>query len=64
MPLQRLDSLSTIPAHEWDALVPVAQPFLRHGFLSALEDSGSLGPHSGWQSELIKNNMQRLKAKQ
>lgn len=51
MPLQRLDSLSAISAEQWDALVPVAQPFLRHGFLSALEDSGSLGPHSGWQSE-------------
>ncbi|MBO5393313.1 MAG: N-acetyltransferase, partial [Pseudomonas sp.] len=51
MPLQRLDSLSTIPAHEWDALVPVAQPFLRHAFLTTLEDSASLGPHSGWQPE-------------
>ena len=51
MPLQRLDSLSTIPSHEWDALVPVAQPFLRHAFLSTLEDSASLGPHSGWQPE-------------
>ena len=51
MPLQRLDSLSAITAQEWDALVPVAQPFLRHAFLSALEDSASLGPHSGWQPE-------------
>ena len=51
MPLQRLDSLSAISAQQWDALVPEAQPFLRHAFLSALEDSGSLGPHSGWQPE-------------
>ena len=51
MPLQRLDSLSAITAQEWDALVPVAQPFLRHAFLSTLEDSASLGPHSGWQPE-------------
>ena len=51
MPLQRLDSLSAISARQWDALVPEAQPFLRHAFLSALEDSGSLGPHSGWQPE-------------
>ena len=39
MPLQRLDSLSAISAAQWDALVPVAQPFLRHAFLSALEDT-------------------------
>ena len=51
MPLQRLDSLSAISAQQWDALVPEAQPFLRHAFLSALEDSGSLGTHSGWRPE-------------
>ncbi|RMQ46943.1 hypothetical protein ALQ04_00055 [Pseudomonas cichorii] len=39
-----------VPAH-WDALVPDGQPFLRHAFLSALEDSGSLGPRSGWKAE-------------
>jgi len=51
MPLQRLESLSEISALTWDALVPADQPFLRHAFLSALEDSGSLGPRSGWQPE-------------
>ena len=51
MPLHRLDSLSAVSAQEWDALVPASQPFLRHAFLSALEDSASLGPHSGWQPE-------------
>ena len=51
MPLQRLESLSEISALSWDALVPADQPFLRHAFLSALEDSGSLGPRSGWQPE-------------
>ena len=51
MPLQRLQSLSEIAAQTWDALVPETQPFLRHAFLSALEDSGSVGPHSGWQPE-------------
>ena len=51
MPLQRLDSLSDIAAHTWDALMPQAQPFMQHGFLSALEDSASIGPHSGWQTE-------------
>jgi predicted N-acyltransferase len=51
MPLQRLDSLSEIAPQAWDALVPDAQPFVRHAFLSALEDSASLGPQSGWQAE-------------
>jgi uncharacterized protein len=51
MPLQRLDSLSALAPELWDALVPTAQPFLRHAFLSSLEDSGSLGPHSGWRAE-------------
>ena len=51
MPLQRLDKLSAIAPQVWDALVPQAQPFVRHAFLSALEDSASLGPQSGWQPE-------------
>ncbi|AWA38451.1 GNAT family N-acetyltransferase [Pseudomonas sp. 22105] len=51
MPLQRLHKLSEIPASDWDVLVPQNQPFLRHAFLSALEDSGSVGPHTGWQAE-------------
>lgn len=51
MPLQRLDSVSSISAAQWDALVPVAQPFVRHAFLSALEDSASVGRHCGWQPE-------------
>ena len=51
MPLQRLENLSDIAPRTWDALVPEAQPFLRHAFLSALEDSASIGPHSGWQAE-------------
>ncbi|MBX8622707.1 GNAT family N-acetyltransferase [Pseudomonas glycinae] len=51
MPLQRLHKLSEIPASDWDVLVPQNQPFLRHAFLASLEDSGSVGPHTGWQAE-------------
>ena len=51
MPLQRLQSLSEVAAEQWDALLPDRQPFLRHAFLSTLEDSASLGPHSGWRPE-------------
>jgi predicted N-acyltransferase len=51
MPLHVAASLSAIDAAQWDALLPQPQPFLRHGFLSALEDSGSLGERSGWAPE-------------
>ena len=33
----------------WNALVPEGNPFMRHGFLTALEDSGSVGEGTGWQ---------------
>jgi len=32
----------------WDGLDHGPSPFLRHGFLQALEDSGSIGGRSGW----------------
>ncbi len=36
-----------LPAAEWDALSG-GNPFVSHGFLSAMEDSGSVGPGTGW----------------
>jgi len=36
-------------AAEWDACAGTGNPFLTHAFLSALEDSGSVGGRSGWQ---------------
>jgi predicted N-acyltransferase len=49
-----------LDAAAWDALDHGPSPFLRHGFLTALEDSGSIDPgagptrparrHSGWTS--------------
>lgn len=51
MPLQSLNSLSAVDPTQWDGLLKDGQPFVRHAFLSALEDSGSLGPRSGWQAE-------------
>ncbi|WP_200731406.1 peptidogalycan biosysnthesis protein, partial [Pseudomonas savastanoi] len=53
MPVHVIDNLSTVAPAQWDALVPGNQPFLRHAFLSALEDSGSLGPRSGWRAEHV-----------
>ncbi|MFT8245913.1 GNAT family N-acetyltransferase [Roseomonas sp. BN140053] len=37
-----------IPAAEWDSCAGDDNPFLSHAFLSALEDSGSAGPKTGW----------------
>ena len=36
-------------AEEWDALDASGNPFVSHGFLTALEDSGSVGEGTGWQ---------------
>jgi predicted N-acyltransferase len=36
-------------AAEWDRCAGTGNPFLSHAFLSALEDSGSVGAHAGWQ---------------
>ncbi|MGE8496409.1 MAG: GNAT family N-acetyltransferase [Pseudomonas sp.] len=49
MTLLFADSLLDVSAARWDALLPTAQPFLRHAFLGALEDSGSVGGRTGWQ---------------
>ena len=37
-----------LPAAEWDALTDGANPFIGHDFLSAMEDSRSVGGRSGW----------------
>lgn len=41
-------SVGSLPAAQWDALAGPANPFMRHAFLTALEDSGSVGPGTGW----------------
>ena len=43
-----LGSINEIGAKEWDACAGADYPFCRHGFLSALEDSGSAAAESGW----------------
>lgn len=42
-------AVGELPADQWDALAG-ANPFLSHAFLTALEDSGSVGPGSGWDA--------------
>jgi predicted N-acyltransferase len=39
--------VAAVDSGQWDALAG-GDPFLSHAFLSALEDSGSVGPGSGW----------------
>jgi uncharacterized protein len=45
--LRRAAAIAEVPREQWDALAG-PQPFLRHGFLHALEASGSVAPESGW----------------
>jgi predicted N-acyltransferase len=42
-----LSCIHEVPAAEWNALAG-GNPFLRHEFLAALEDSGCVGAASGW----------------
>lgn len=41
-------SVGSLPSVAWDALAGVGNPFVSHAFLTALEDSGSVGPGTGW----------------
>jgi len=40
--------VGAIEAADWDRLAGDGDPFLSHAFLSALEESGSVGPGTGW----------------
>jgi predicted N-acyltransferase len=41
-------SVGSLPAAEWDALAGSGNPFVSHAFLTALEDSRSVGRGTGW----------------
>ena len=64
MQLLSLDALGQIAPDDWDALLPNAQPFLRHSFLTCLEDSQSLGKAQGWQvqHQVLKDDQGQLLA--
>ncbi|RSK39443.1 N-acetyltransferase [Rhodovulum iodosum] len=59
--IEVLSSLSQVAAAEWDACAcPEAaeggrpeDPFTTHRFLKALEDSGSVGPGTGWEPRYL-----------
>ena len=56
-------SVGELPAEQWDALTDRGNPFVVHAFLSALEESGSVGPGSGWQpAPLLIEDGERLVA--
>jgi predicted N-acyltransferase len=41
-------AVGAIDGRAWDRLAGGGNPFMRHAFLTALEDSGSVGPGTGW----------------
>ena len=43
------DGVAGFEAAAWNACAGAANPFVSHAFLSALEDSGSVGRGTGWQ---------------
>ena len=49
MYLETCRDITSIAPQSWDRLIPDNNPFLSHGFLSALEQSGSVGPETGWE---------------
>jgi len=46
-------SLASVDPAAWDRLQHGSSPFLEHGFLTALERSGSIGGGSGWDPYFI-----------
>ncbi len=46
--IRALEKIGKIDAAAWDGLEHGPSPVLRHGFLKALEDSGSVGARAGW----------------
>jgi predicted N-acyltransferase len=44
------EGVRSIQAADWDACAGTGNPFIGHAFLSALEESGSVGGRSGWQA--------------
>ena len=50
--LRLLESITDVPASDWDALAgPEAPPFIRHAWLAAMEESGSARPETGWEPQ-------------
>lgn len=48
MQVRSENRIGSFAPSEWNRLVPGDQPFLRHEFLHALEETGCTGPRTGW----------------
>jgi len=48
MQVKQIASITDIAAAEWNALAGSGYPFIRHEFLAALEQSGSVSEQTGW----------------
>ena len=48
-----IERIRDLPASEWNALDHRGYPFLRHEFLTALEESGCIGFETGWRPHFI-----------
>ncbi len=57
-------SIAGIDPAEWDCCAGADNPFVSHAFLSAVEDSGSTGPRTGWlpQHAALRDAADRLVA--
>ncbi len=55
--LKVVSSIHKVPAANWDACAGVGtphhNPFVRHAFFSALEDSGSVDAEAGWRPQHV-----------
>lgn len=49
MKIRQLAHIAEIPAEHWDSLLTSDYPFIRHAFLAALENSGSVCAEQGWE---------------
>ena len=54
MLVERLESMSAVPAAEWDAVVGPGCAFFEHAFLKCMEDAGCVGPETGWPTERVR----------
>jgi len=59
-----LDAIGDIATEAWDVCAGTDNPFVRHGFLSACEESGSATAQSGWAARhlVIENDAGELLA--
>ena len=64
MPVERLAGIGDIDPGSWNDLLTDDNPFLRHAFLFAMEESGSASSATGWQPRhlLYRDNQGKISA--